>query len=325
MTYGRSYDAIVAGTRLAGCAAAMLLARQGLRVLVIEKTRHQISPALPVGLLPGTVRSLRRWGLFEPILGAGTQAITRTTHVHGNLAIDMPLTGRGRAVYAPSRQLLETFLVQAARQAGVAFSYETAVRGVLLDKRGAVSGLRVSRGGGPEDDVTADLVIATDRQRPDAPRWTDCLYQYVRGASPRGLRWHHGKGVWGGLIPSSEGLICAVMAGPGVRDGGAGPLHDLGATQLPSMAAELRGGIAVGAGAARGMLPAGRLHGWAMAGGPGCALGPLAGQDILRGFRDAQALCDAISGGALDSVALGPEARSLKLLRRGGEALRVGR
>mgnify|MGYP002825867621 CR=1 FL=1 len=170
MTYGRSYDAIVAGTRLAGCAAAMLLARQGLRVLVIEKTRHQIAPALPVGLLPGTVRFLRRWGLFEAIHGAGTQAITRTTHVHGDLAIDMPLTGRGRAIYAPSRRLLKTFLVQAARQAGVAFSYETAVRGVLLDSCGAVSGLRVSRGDGPEDDVTAGLVITTDRQRPEAHR-----------------------------------------------------------------------------------------------------------------------------------------------------------
>jgi 2-polyprenyl-6-methoxyphenol hydroxylase-like FAD-dependent oxidoreductase len=58
------YDAIVVGTRVAGAATAMLLARRGLRVLAVDRagfpsdtlSTHQLQ-------VPGVAR-LRRWGCW---------------------------------------------------------------------------------------------------------------------------------------------------------------------------------------------------------------------------------------------------------------------
>ena len=61
------HDVIVVGARVAGAATAMLLARSGLKVLVVDRARfpsdtlstHQVQ-------VPGIDR-LRRWGLLDRI------------------------------------------------------------------------------------------------------------------------------------------------------------------------------------------------------------------------------------------------------------------
>src|SRR5687768_17002669 len=67
-----AYDVIVVGGRVAGAATALLLARQGVRVLAVDRARfpsdtlstHQVQ-------VTGAAR-LRRWGLLDPLLAAGT-------------------------------------------------------------------------------------------------------------------------------------------------------------------------------------------------------------------------------------------------------------
>ena len=71
------YDVIVIGARVAGSATAMLLARQGLKVLAVDRagfpsdtlSTHQVQ-------LPGIAR-LERWGLLGRIVTAGTPATRR--------------------------------------------------------------------------------------------------------------------------------------------------------------------------------------------------------------------------------------------------------
>src|SRR5215471_8209989 len=71
------YDVIVVGTRAAGASTAMLLARKGYRVLAVDRAEfpsdtlstHQVQ-------VPG-VASLKRWGLLDAIMAAGTPP-TRT-------------------------------------------------------------------------------------------------------------------------------------------------------------------------------------------------------------------------------------------------------
>ena len=70
------YDVIVVGGRCAGAATAMLLARGGLRVLVIEADPARAPTRLSThALMRGGVLQLHRWGLLDAVVAAGTPAI----------------------------------------------------------------------------------------------------------------------------------------------------------------------------------------------------------------------------------------------------------
>jgi 2-polyprenyl-6-methoxyphenol hydroxylase-like FAD-dependent oxidoreductase len=58
------YDVIVVGGRCAGSATAMLLARGGLRVLVVEATRPGTDTLSTHALMRAGVLLLDRWGLL---------------------------------------------------------------------------------------------------------------------------------------------------------------------------------------------------------------------------------------------------------------------
>jgi len=117
------YDAIVIGARCAGAVTAMLLARRGHRVLLLER-----------GVIPSDVhrghfihrhgpKRLADWGLLERIVGTNCPPLTTHLTDFG----DFPLIGRDIRVgnvawgYAPRRRQLDRVLVQAAIEAGVEF------------------------------------------------------------------------------------------------------------------------------------------------------------------------------------------------------------
>ncbi len=64
------YDAIVVGGRCAGAATAMLLARGGLRVLVVEAARPGTDTLSTHALMRGGVLQLHRWGLLDAVAAA---------------------------------------------------------------------------------------------------------------------------------------------------------------------------------------------------------------------------------------------------------------
>ena len=63
---------------------------------------------------------LRRWGLLDDIVAAGTPPITRTTFRYGAETIEVPIKpSHGvEALYAPRRTVLDSVLVDAAGAAG---------------------------------------------------------------------------------------------------------------------------------------------------------------------------------------------------------------
>ena len=127
------YDAIVIGARCAGAATAMLLARRGYRVLLVDR-----------GPIPGNVhqghfihkhgpKRLNDWGLLERIVATNCPPIDTHLSDFG----DFPLIGRdlwaGTVAwgYGPRCRQLDKVLIEAAVEAGAEFRPNFLVENVV--------------------------------------------------------------------------------------------------------------------------------------------------------------------------------------------------
>ncbi len=138
-----NYDAIVIGARVAGSPTAMLLARAGHRVLMIDRAAFP-SDTLSTHVIhaPG-VAALARWGLLDQVASTGCPPIGGYTFDFGAFTLDgttAPVDGIDVA-YAPRRTVLDAILVDGARDAGVEVRENCNVDEVLLED-GAVVGVR---------------------------------------------------------------------------------------------------------------------------------------------------------------------------------------
>ena len=98
------YDVVVVGARCAGAATALLLARSGVSVLVIDRARYGSDTLSTHAFTPPGVLQLGRWGLLDAIRAAGTPTVTSVVqHYDGTLT---PSTGeRFTALFgAPAAQ-----------------------------------------------------------------------------------------------------------------------------------------------------------------------------------------------------------------------------
>ena len=153
------YDAIVVGARCAGASTAMLLARKGHRVLLVDRARFPSE--IPHGHFihrDGPPR-LARWGLLDRIVTTGCPALTAQTSYFG----DFPLVARNLEAdgvargYGPRRALLDKILIDAAVDAGADVREGLAVDGLLTDGD-RVLGIRCIGA----TSITARLTIGAD-------------------------------------------------------------------------------------------------------------------------------------------------------------------
>ena len=77
-------DAVVVGGRVAGAATALLLARAGLRVAVVERARPGSDTLSTHALMRGGVMQLSRWGLLGEVR-TGTPPVLRTVFHYPDL------------------------------------------------------------------------------------------------------------------------------------------------------------------------------------------------------------------------------------------------
>src|ERR1700735_4493755 len=116
-----AYDALIVGARCAGAATAMLMARKGLRVLVIDRASYGTDTISTHALMRGGVLQLHRWGVLPRLREMATPAVRATTFHYGDELVTIPIKPSHGvdALYAPRRTLLDSTLVDAAREAGV--------------------------------------------------------------------------------------------------------------------------------------------------------------------------------------------------------------
>jgi flavin-dependent dehydrogenase len=152
------YDAIVVGARAAGSPAAMLLARRGYRVLLVDRATFP-SDTLSTHIIhaPG-IAALARWSLLDQVIASGCPSIDSYTFDFGPLAIrgtSRPVEGNSSA-YAPRRTVLDAILVEAAARAGAEVRQGYNVDDLVVEE-GVVVGIR--RAGAVE---RARIVIGAD-------------------------------------------------------------------------------------------------------------------------------------------------------------------
>src|SRR4051794_17256611 len=114
------YDVLIVGARCAGAATAMLMARAGMRVLLVDRGSYGTDTISTHALMRGGVTQLHRWGVLPCVQEAGTPAIRSTTFHYGDEQITVPIKASDgvNALYAPRRTLLDSTLVDAAWEAG---------------------------------------------------------------------------------------------------------------------------------------------------------------------------------------------------------------
>ena len=70
-----SYDVAVVGGRIAGASTALLLARAGVRVVLLDHGRRGSDTVSTHGLMRGGVLQLSRWGILPEVVAADTPPI----------------------------------------------------------------------------------------------------------------------------------------------------------------------------------------------------------------------------------------------------------
>src|SRR2546429_3582541 len=166
-TKTQHYDVIIAGARCAGAATALLLARQGARVLVLDKSRYGTDTLSTHALMRGAVLQLHRWGLLPAVVEAGTPPVRSTSFHVAEAVTTIAVKPRHgvEALYAPRRSVLDAILADAARGAGADVRFGATVTGLRRDRAGR--GTRVTRRGGQgPPEARARLGIGADGPRP---------------------------------------------------------------------------------------------------------------------------------------------------------------
>lgn len=313
------HDVILVGARVAGAATAMLLARQGLRVLAVDRVSFPSDTISSHQLQVPGVALLQRWGLLGKLTKAGTPP-TRRVHFDAGAELVMdgqfPVHEGVDALYSPRRTLLDAMLVDAARDAGAEVRENFRVTHVTWSG-GRVTGIRGSARGGPEVTETASLVIGADGKRSavaDAvgtSRYRELAtrsfasYSYWAGVPMSGGELYQRPGRAVAVFPTNEELTMIYVAAPITEFASA--RADLEGHYLHAL--DLCGDLGD---RVRGGSRAERLRttpdqpsmfrwphgpGWALVGDAGVVMDSVSAQGMTNALRDASFLSDAVAAG----------------------------
>jgi 2-polyprenyl-6-methoxyphenol hydroxylase-like FAD-dependent oxidoreductase len=312
------YDVVIAGARVAGAATAMLLARRGLSVLVVDPMRRGSDTLSTHALMRGAVLQLARWGLLDAVREAGTPTIRSTTFHYDDESITVPIKERDGVdgLYAPRRTVLDPILLDAAVAAGAEVALGHSLVDLRRDADGRVIGATIASIDGRDVEVAADLVIGADgihsriarmvgaEEQHTAQYATASVYGYRHELGLEGFHWFYSLGASVGAIPTNDGNSCVFASLPPVRferERGAGLetlqrriLAEVSPMLAERVARSAPAGKLRGFGGVRGFLRRSAGPGWALVGDAAYFKDPLTAHGMTDALRDAELLARAV-------------------------------
>ena len=330
------YDAIIVGARCAGSPCAMLLARKGYKVLLVDRATFP-SDTMSTHFLwqAGTAR-LHRWGLLDRVRASGCPPITKITLDFGDFTLcgcAPPADPAAPENYCPRRTVLDKILIDVAREAGAEVREAFSVRELLFDGDRGV-GIRGVPSGGAAVEERARIVIGADGLHSLVARATQApmtlerpvvscgYYSYWSGFPIDGLEAYFRPGRLILAFPTNFSLTLVFIFAPIAefpRFRADIEAFYLAALDLvPSLAARARSGRREGRFLGGAEFPNFFRKpygpGWALVGDAGYHRDPYTAQGISDAFRDAELLTTAIDDGfsgrrPLDEALAGYERR----------------
>lgn len=317
-TTSRHVDVLVVGARCAGAATAMLLARAGHEVVMVDRSRPSTDTNSTHSLVRGGVVQLARWGLLDEVVATGAPEIRSVSFHHAGEVVRRRVRDRAGVDFllAPRRDVLDHLLAGAAVAAGAELLTGTSVTGVLRDGDRVV-GVTTRDVDGNRRDLTARLVVGADGVYSGMARHVGAgtverhdpsgaaFYTYVGGVPWDGFEFHLGERSFAGVFPTHDHLACVWLIRP-VAD--LAPVLAAGADRLdawlgalahsaPELArrvrrgfvtAPLRGSVGLPNHVRRAAGP-----GWALVGDAGYHRDPITGHGMTDAFRDAELVAEA--------------------------------
>jgi len=325
-------DVVVVGARCAGAATAMLLARAGHDVLVLDRASFPSDTISTHVIARSGMVQLHRWGLLDTVVATGAPPVRRVEFTSDLGFIEREVKDRYGVDFllAPRRIVLDSVLQQAAREAGALIRTGVSVTDVLHDVDGRVIGVTGQHEGQPIE-VRARQVVGADGLSSRIARSVGAPLTIVRPASGAAqyayysgdwpaIEHHLGPDAFAGVFPTHDGQACIWVCLPESVARASRRLHrnpedaftHLMSEAAPSLAARLD--PAARTSPVRGML---RMPnharqaagpGWSLVGDAGFHRDAITGHGISDAFRDAELLA-----GALDEVLRDPASETAAL------------
>jgi 2-polyprenyl-6-methoxyphenol hydroxylase-like FAD-dependent oxidoreductase len=221
------YDVIVIGARCGGASTAMLLARKGYRVLLVDRARFPSD--IPHGHFihqQGPTR-LKRWGLLDKIIASNCPATESFILDEG----DFPLQSTGLSLegvavgYGPRRKVLDQVLLDAAVKAGAEMREGCLVEDFLSDGDRIV-GIRGRDRNGNTFTERAAMTVGADGRNSrlaravkaptyeDVPTLTCYSFSYWSGVPHRGVAVYARPARVIFAFPTNDDLVAVFTSAP---------------------------------------------------------------------------------------------------------------